>query len=153
MLVARALFADVTVRRVLWGLLMLGYAWWATGLETFSAGATAAVLGGGIAAVAWGTWHRVARRDDQARPRSRDGRRWSLREPGLLIWSPWLGMLVALQLWMYTHGPREEYPTLSSIINSVLASHGARSLACAAWLAGAAWLARCPGLESSRGRP
>jgi hypothetical protein len=38
--------------------------------------------------------------------------------------------------------PRTDHPTLSSITDSVLDTHGAEFVAFVAWLAGARWLAR-----------
>lgn len=146
-------FPGVTVSSAFWALTTLGYAWWATGLETFSGESTAAIVGGGTAAVALGTWQRWRRRQggrsrdvqaDDGAGRARRESRLS-RKPGLSVWLVLLGVLAALQAFVFTRGPREDYPTISSIINGLLDTHGARSVACAAWLAGGLRLGRGPG--------
>lgn len=147
-------FVQLNASSALWVLLTIGYSWWATGLETFSWQSTVAIVGGGAVAVGWGTWQRrrgdplPGDRSEEDRERLRVG-----RKPGLAIWLALLGALAVLQLVMFTRGPREDYPTISSIINELLGTHGARTVACAAWLAGALRLALRPGVEPPEEHP
>ena len=106
------------------------YAWWVTGLAPFSAGATVAVVGAGLAAALVG--HR-------RRPRAATAR---VPPAGLAVWAVLVAALAAWQLVAYFGAPRSEHPTLSSLTNAALDGRLARSAAFAAWLAGAAWLGR-----------
>jgi hypothetical protein len=104
------------------------YAWWAVGLTAFSTAATLAVVAAGAVAVLAGT-----------RARRRAG------PPATGRTAPWLvpaGVLVAVQAVAYVQHPRDEHPTLSSLTNAVLDSHGARAVAFVAWLVAAVELAR-----------
>lgn len=108
---------------------VLVYAWWATGLPPFSAGATVAVVGAGLGAMAIG---HVRRQHEDARP-----------APAGVI--GWLVLLVALAGWellAFFQHPRSEHPTLSSLTNAALGTHTGRALAFATWLVAASWLAR-----------
>lgn len=108
---------------------VLAYAWWATGLRPFSAEATLAVVGAGLAAMTTG----------QARRPQHDSRRAIAGVRG------WLVLLVALAGWQllaYVQEPRSEHPTLSSLTNAALDTHTARAIAFAVWLIAGSWLAR-----------
>jgi hypothetical protein len=109
----------------------VAYAWWVTGLEPFSDRATAAVVGGGLAAMALG------RRFLPPRPPAgpvavADLARWGLPVAALVVW----------QLVAWASEPRSDHPTLSSLANAALDPRPVRALAVVAWLAGAAWLGR-----------
>lgn len=121
---------------------LAAYAWWATGLETFSTASTVAVVGGGAVAVVGGTWlrRRAPHRED-ARP---EGDRSRQRKPGFVVWLVLLAGLAVLQVAMFVREEREDNPTISSIVNDALDTHGARTVACTAWLVGAFRLARRP---------
>ena len=112
------------------GVVVAAFAWWATGLAPFSGASTAAVLGAGSAAVALG-----ARRRRRGHPD---------RVPtgGVIVWALLLGALALWQLGAFLARPRHEHPTLSALANDALDARPARAIAFAAWLAGAAWLAR-----------
>ena len=106
------------------------YAWWASGLQPFSASATVAVLGAGVAAALLG------RRRTDLTPAD--------RVPTAAV-APWCALFAALATWQlvaYVQGPRSEHPTLSYLVNAVVDARPVRSLALVAWLAGAAWLGR-----------
>lgn len=108
---------------------LFAYAWWATGRRPFTAMATLAVVGAGLAAMAI----------SQARRPQNDAR------PGLAGAMGWLVLLVALAGWQllaYVQEPRSEHPTLSSLANAALDTHTGRALAFAAWLVGGSRLAR-----------
>jgi hypothetical protein len=111
----------MTPRRALGLAALVGYGWWATSLRPFSAVATAAVVGAGAGAVAWGTAHRPAVPAPVARG-------------GLVRWVLLATILAAWQLVAYVQGPRSDHPTLSSIANAALEPHFVRALTCAAWL-------------------
>ena len=110
-------------------LALAAYALWAVGLSPFSAGATVAVVGAGVAAMLAGS--RAKRRGG---PTGGDGRVWP--------WIPLAGFLAAVQLIAYAQQPRDDHPTLSSLTNAALDSHAARAAAFVAWLAIAVELAR-----------
>jgi hypothetical protein len=108
---------------------LVAYGWWATGLRPFAATTTAAVVGAGVVAIAVGSrgrWRAVSAVG------VRDG----------VVWILLLGALAAWQLAAFFQQPRSQHPTLSSMANTVLDTHLARTLAFLAWLVGAARLAR-----------
>lgn len=105
------------------------YGWWAVGLDPFSGAATAAVLAGGVAAMAWG-----ARRPAPPRPAA-----------GVRAAVPWVVLAAVAATWQlaaFVQHPRDDHPTLSSLTNALLDSHAARAVAFVAWLAAAAGLGR-----------
>ena len=108
---------------------LVAYGWWATALPPFAATTTVAVVGAGVAAMAVG-----ARDQRRALPPL------SMRD--VVVWSVLLGTLAAWQLAAYFQQPRSQHPTLSSLANTMLDTHPARTLAFVVWLAGAARLAR-----------
>jgi hypothetical protein len=108
---------------------VFAYAWWATGRRPFTATATLAVVGAGLATMAIGQAGRSQRR----------------ARPTLAGASGWLVILVALAGWQllaYVQEPRTEHPTLSSLVNTALDTHTGRALAFVAWLVVAYRLAR-----------
>lgn len=107
---------------------VLAWAWWVVSLPAFSASATVAVVGSGVVAMAAGA--SLRRRERPA-------------VPGVV--SPWAVVAAAAAAWQlaaYLQHPREDHPTLSSLANAVLDTHGARAAAFVLWLVGAAALAR-----------
>lgn len=108
---------------------VLAYAWWATGRSPFTATATLAVVGAGLAAVAVG---QARRPQDESCP----------ARAGVVTWLVVLVALAGWQLLAYLQQPRSEHPTLSSLTNAALESHTGRALAFAAWLVAGSWLAR-----------
>jgi hypothetical protein len=57
----------------------------------------------------------------------------------------WIGLAAAVSLWelvSFVQHPRSEHPTLSSLTNTLFASHAARTLGLLVWFALGAWLAR-----------
>ena len=116
--------------RLTWGALVLAYAGWATGLPVLSIASTAAVLGAGMIAFAVGL-HLPRRRHSS-----------EVAVAVLVVWLLPLAALAAWQLIAFTQTPRAEHPTLSSLANTLLDVRPVRALALAAWLVGAANLAR-----------
>jgi hypothetical protein len=111
------------------GVATLAYAWWATGLAPFSAGATVAVVGAGAGAIVAGS-----------RARRPGPRPVTLRQA-----APWILMVLAaaaVQLVSYVQTPRDDHPTISSLTNALLDSQPARAAALVCWLALAVELAR-----------
>ncbi len=106
------------------------YAWWATGLSTFTLPSTLAVVGAGVAAMAFGL--RAGGRHTRVH----------LRRPDMVAWGVLFIVLSAWELTAFVQAPRAEHPTLSSLADAVLDTHPARVLAFLVWLAGAAGLAR-----------
>jgi hypothetical protein len=111
-------------------LLSGGYAWWAAVLRPFTLPALAAVLTGGLAALAFG----------RALPSGR-----TPSPAGLPRSEVWVGLAAALGLWelaSFLHHSRADHPTLSSLINTLFQSHPTRAIGLLAWLAVGAGLAR-----------
>ena len=111
------------------GALAAAYGWWAVSLTPFSAGATAAVVGAGAAAVVLGS----LRTPPPRRPVG--GRR-------LAPWAVLGAALAAWQMAAYAEHPRRDHPTLSSLTNELLDSRTGRAAAFVVWLAAAAQLGR-----------
>lgn len=110
-------------------ILLPAYAWWAVSLPAFSATATTAVVLAGAAAMGVGAVSRRHRRPAPA-------------VPG---WGAWAVLAATTGLWQlgaYLQHPRDEHPTLSSLANALLDSHGARAAAFVLWMVGAVQLAR-----------
>jgi hypothetical protein len=107
---------------------VLGGAWYVTSLHPFSIAATVAVVGSGVGAIGIGrAWHRRA---DRVIPTD-----------GLAVWVVLASVLVAFELVQFAQHPRAAHPTLSSIVNTLLDAHVARTVAFTAWLVTAAVLA------------
>jgi len=100
------------------------YGWWAVGLPPFSGTATVAVIGAGAAAAAWAGWHR-------RRSGSRAG---GTQEARLAPWAVLTAAAVVWQLAAFVQRPRDDHPTLSSLANTALDSHAARTAAFVAWV-------------------
>jgi hypothetical protein len=58
---------------------------------------------------------------------------------------PWLAWLAAAATWELLTLAADGLPTLSDLLDPVLAHPVPRAAATAAWLAGGAWLLACPG--------
>jgi hypothetical protein len=110
---------------------LVGYAWWAVGLAPFSAGATAAVVAAGVAAMAVGGRGRWQRASPVAGDVS-----------GIVPWGALAALASAWQLAAYLQHPRADHPTISSLANELLDSHPARAAGFLVWIAAAGWLAR-----------
>ncbi|MDQ3094901.1 MAG: hypothetical protein M3Q82_02925, partial [Actinomycetota bacterium] len=108
----------------------MAYAWWASGLRPFSASATVAVLGAGVAAALLG------RRRTSVTPVDR------VTTAAVAPWCALFAALVTWQLVAYVQGPRSEHPTLSYLFSAAVDARPVRTLALVVWLAGAAWLGR-----------
>lgn len=103
--------------------------WWATGLEPFSTRATLVVVAAGLAAMVVGGARRAA-----ALP---------LATP-LRATAPWMLIAAALTAWQlaaYVQDPRVDHPTLSSLAEDALDARPIRTVAFAAWMVTAGWLA------------
>jgi hypothetical protein len=122
---------DAAVPATVATLSVLAYGWWATGLAPFSAAATVAVVGGGIAALVAGRVLLPARPPAPGVP-----------VRALLPWAVLAAAVIAWQLAAWLSSPRDEHPTLSSMANEALDPRPVRALALAAWVAAAAWLGR-----------
>jgi hypothetical protein len=113
------------------GLVAAGaFAWWATGLRPFTDPPLVVVPLGGIVAMALGAWL-LPPRTPAAVPL-----------PQLVLWGALAGAVAVWQLTTFVQQPREEHPTMSSLINTLFESHPTRAGAFLLWLAGAAALAR-----------
>lgn len=108
---------------------LLAYGWWAVGLPPFSGAATAAVLLAGGAAVVAGA----------CLPRRR---RPAIDPRQVVPWAVLLAVGGAWQLAAYLQHPRDDHPTLSSLLNGLLDSHPARAAAFAVWVLATIGLAR-----------
>jgi hypothetical protein len=106
---------------------VLAYGWWATTREPFSAGATVAVVGAGVVAIAVGF-----RRPGEPVVRERRG---------IAVWAVLALSLFAWQMAAYFQHPRSDHPTLSSITNALLEPDVARAAAFVGWLVVARWAA------------
>jgi hypothetical protein len=109
---------------------LLGFAWLAGGLTSFTwpagvatSAAAAAVLG--LAAL---------RRADRAPVEP--GR------TGLAVWTAWLAAVAGWELWALFSVPRSVHPTISSLVDDLIGSHPARAGAVLLWLLAGWWLAR-----------
>jgi hypothetical protein len=130
------------------------HAWWVTELRPFTWPSLAAVVGSGLAAVALAWRHRVGpprRGASPAGPGSVPGRPEPVpaRLPQPETWRAgvvaWWGLIALLGLWelaAYLQHPRTDHPTLSSLLDSLLADQPLRAAAFAAWLVGTYRLAR-----------
>lgn len=66
----------------------------------------------------------------------------------------WLGWLVVVSLWeLWTRLHDARYPTLSDLMDPVLAHHVPRALATVVWFAAGVWLVRRPAGRPSAGDP
>lgn len=113
-------------RRVLAGagpVLLSGvFAWWATSLPPFSLMASAVVVVSGGAVMVAGT---------------RSPRRQEPPAIPLRAVRPWLAVASAAAAWQvaaYLQHPRDEHPTISSLLNSLLDSHPAQAAGFVLWL-------------------
>lgn len=107
--------------------------WWVTALTPFSAGATVAVLAFGAAEIAVAEVRRRRRR-----PPGPPGAGPRPVVPGA-AYLPWLLAIAGLAAWelfQLFSLPRSAHPTISSMVDPLLAHHAVRWLAFAAW----AWL-------------
>jgi hypothetical protein len=103
----------------------LVYAWIASGLRPFTHPEAIAVgipiIAAGVATV------RLARRaPDAAAPESREG---------VLVWRGLLATFLICELITYRSSPREDFPTFSSITDTIMSTHPGRSALFAIWLA------------------
>lgn len=64
----------------------------------------------------------------------------------------WLGWLVVVALWeLWTRLHDAQYPTLSDLMDPVLAHHAPRALATVLWFAAGVWLVRRPAIRDGAG--
>lgn len=106
--------------------------WWVTSMIPFSAGATVAVLAFGLAEIALAGAVRRRRKLDLADA----GGGPKLPARAYLVWVLALAVLAAWELFSLFSHPRSAHPTISSLVDPLLAHHFIRWLAFAAW----AWL-------------
>jgi hypothetical protein len=112
--------------------LLLAAAWYVTALRPFSIAATVAVVGSGAVAITIGL-------TGVRHPQRRTDRVIPVR--GMAVWLALASVIVAFELAQFAQHPRAAHPTLSSIVNTLLDAHVARTVAFAAWLVTAAMLA------------
>jgi hypothetical protein len=110
--------------------LVLVFAWWATGLLPFTAPALTVTLASGGAAIVIGMRRRVG--DGDSLSSSQGAGIWPWLILGLLLW----------ELGAFLQHPRAEHPTISSLANLMLESHPIRAVAFAVWLVTGVDLAR-----------
>ncbi|MDQ1489866.1 MAG: hypothetical protein QOJ23_2380 [Actinomycetota bacterium] len=99
-----------------------GYAWLTTDLRPFTLPLVAAILMGGLVAVALGPNLLPARVPRPGRP------------PQLDVWAALSAALALWELGAFLQHPRVEHPTLSSLTNTLFQSHVARALGLLMWL-------------------
>ena len=103
----------------------LAYAWIASGLRPFTHPEAVAVgipiIVAGIATL------RTARRADQSA--TQESRR------GVLVWRGLLAAFLVWELISYRSSPRADYPTFSSITDTIMSTHPGRFAMFAVWLA------------------
>lgn len=117
-------------RIALWVALAVLYAYVAGGFRPFTAAANVSTaLGGLVVMIA------AARAPRPASPVV------MTRTVGLL-WSAWLAIATGWELWALSGLPRSDYPTISSLMDMLIDTHPARSLAVFGWLGLGWWLAR-----------
>jgi hypothetical protein len=107
-----------------------GYAWLATDLRPFTIPLAAAILIGGLVAMALGANLVPARVARPSWPRRLDV--WAALGAALALW----------ELCAFLQHPRAEHPTLSSLTNTLFQSHVARALGLLTWLGAGTRLAR-----------
>ncbi|MDQ1567628.1 MAG: hypothetical protein QOF96_2508 [Actinomycetota bacterium] len=107
-----------------------GYAWLTTDLRPFTLPLVAAILMGGLVAVALGANLLPARVPRPGRP------------PRLDVWAALSAALALWELGAFLQHPRVEHPTLSSLTNTLFQSHVARAVALLMWLGAGTRLAR-----------
>ena len=100
---------------------VVAYAWWATGLRPFTRPVLAATVSAGLVVIAVGASRRLPAPADR-----RTGR--------AAVWGALLAVLAAWEVASFLQHPRADHPTLSSLLDSVLADHPARALAFLVWL-------------------
>ncbi|MGZ4631720.1 MAG: hypothetical protein ACXV2G_03555 [Actinomycetes bacterium] len=66
------------------------------------------------------------------------------------VWLGWLVVVSLWELWMFLRSTR--YPTLSDLMDPVLAHHTLRALATVVWFAAGVWLIRRPSRQARAGR-
>ena len=114
-------------RRLVIGLALVAYAWWAAGLPHFTLAALVATVGVPALVVLAAAWRRRPARQES---------RWA---PG--AWRPWAAVLGALAGWellAYSLSPRSAHPTLSSLADAALRPRAVEAAAFLAWL-GLGW--------------
>ncbi|HYT10464.1 MAG TPA: hypothetical protein VEL73_07360 [Mycobacteriales bacterium] len=114
-------------------LVALAYAWVAGGYPSFSWPAALAVLVPGIGVLAYGVVTAARRPQPPVRP---------LTRRGVVAWSVPVLAFSALEIVNDKLGSTWEHPTLSVLLDPVLADHLGRSLGLLAWLAAGLALAR-----------
>ncbi len=107
--------------------------WWVTSLTPFSARATVAVLAFGVAEIALAE---VVRRRHRPPGPETGGAPPDLPGHAYLVWAAAIVVLAAWELFSLFSQPRSAHPTISSIVDPLLAHHPVRWLAFAVW----AWL-------------
>jgi hypothetical protein len=119
------------------GVVAIAYAWFATGVRPFSAGAYLYVAVPSFAAIALFVAAESRRRAERAAtPRTIA----ALARPSTTPWWVIFTAAIALEIVGLALGGRSKtVPTLSTTVDHLLVTHAARWLLFAAWLAAAAW--------------
>jgi hypothetical protein len=118
---------NVPIRaRLLIAALVFGYAWFVSGLQSFTAPAFFAVVAPGAVFVA------VA---EVAAERSPDRVDPRVSRFGVVLWSGVLALGLSWQLYNYLHGDRSLHPTASSLVNELTARRPFRAAVFVAWSA------------------
>lgn len=110
--------------------LLLGFAWLAGGLSTFTWPAEVTTFAAAIAVLAFAAAHR------------RDRAPVRLGRTGFVVWTAWLAAVTGWELWALFSLPRSAHPTISSLVNELTSSHPGRAGAVLLWLLAGWWLAR-----------
>lgn len=109
---------------------LLGFAWLAGGLSSFTRPAEVTTF----ATVAAVLGYAAVRRRDRAPVR--------LARTGVAVWTAWLAAVTGWELWALFSVPRSSHPTISSLVDELISSHPARAAAVLLWLLVGWWLAR-----------
>jgi hypothetical protein len=109
---------------------LLGFAWLAGGLGSFTWPAYVTTFAAAAAVLVFAA---LRRRDRATVP---------LGRTGVAVWTVWLAAVVGWELWALFSAPRSAHPTISSLLNEPLDSHPGRAAAVLVWLLLGWWLAR-----------
>jgi hypothetical protein len=115
-------------------LAVLGYAWFASGVRTFTRPAEVLTFIPAFAVLLWTI--APLRRARQRRP---SGSRAPYDPRGIAAWLVLLAAVVGWEMFQLFSKPRERHPTISSLLNSLISTHPSRFVGYLLWLF-AGWL-------------
>jgi hypothetical protein len=113
--------------KALWAGAALGYAWVAGGFRPFTWPAAVSTAAAGLV-VLCAAWRYPG-----------PDRLVAVQRRVVALWAAWLVIATGWELWALFNQPRSSYPTISSLVDRMIDTHPARSVALLAWL-GLGWL-------------